>query len=216
MRLYRYISPILLILLVTGFCINEDSLSINDYGNNEIREENLNIADQLKKQLDDRIMIYNDSISKISEDGYKLVQTAYKEIGNVGGEKYWSWYGFKSYVSWCCCFVSWCADQCGFIESGVIPKFSSVSGGLTWFANNGQWIWGYEEPSPGMIIFFDFANRDLENIRDGIPDHVGIVKCVKDNYVYCIEGNYNNTCQETKYRIGDYNIYGYGVPIYGK
>ena len=28
---------------------------------------------------------------------------------------YWSWYGFESRVEWCACFVSWCADQCGYI-----------------------------------------------------------------------------------------------------
>ena len=57
-------------------------------------------------------------------------------------------------------------------------------------------------------------NAELDEIRDGIPDHVGIVKDVKDGYVYCIEGNYRNTCKETKYAIGHKNILGYGTPKY--
>ena len=53
------------------------------------------------------------------------VWVALTQEGN-GGDPYWSWYGFSSRVEWCACFVSWCADQCGYIESGVIPKFFSV------------------------------------------------------------------------------------------
>ena len=215
MRLYKCISPILLIFLITGFCINTASLDTTNYGKNYVDSQNLRETDVLKRQIEDKIVV-NESLSQLKTDGYKLVETAYKEIGNYGGEKYWSWYGFKSYAPWCCCFVSWCADQCGFIESGVIPKFSSVGYGLSWFINNNQWLWGYEEPLPGMIVFFDFTNGELENAKDGMPDHVGIVKCVKDGYVYCIEGNYNNSCQETKYLIGHYNIFGYGVPNYQK
>ena len=213
MRVYKYIIPILLMFLVTGFCLKKDNTVI-DKGN--YIQCNYDDVGQLKKEIDKKISIYDEVISTLSEDGYKLVQTAYKEIGNVGGQKYWSWFGFKSYAPWCCCFVSWCADQCGFIDSGVMPKFSSVGAGERAFRNNRQWLWGYEQPSPGMIIFFDYTNKNLENIRDGSPDHVGIVKCVKDGYIYCIEGNYNNTCQETIYVIGDYNIYGYGVPEFNK
>ena len=215
MRVYKYIIPILLIFLVTGFCLKKDNTVINNTNINYMHIDYDNVG-KLKKEIDKKISIYDEVISTLSEDGYKLVQTAYKEIGNVGGQKYWSWFGFKSYAPWCCCFVSWCADQCGFIDSGVMPKFSSVGAGERAFRNNGQWLWGYEQPSPGMIIFFDYTNKNLENIRDGSPDHVGIVKCVKDGYIYCIEGNYNNTCQETRYVIGDYNIYGYGVPEFNK
>lgn len=53
----------------------------------------------------------------------QIVAVALSQLGNVGGEPYWSWYGFGSRVEWCACFVSWCADQCGYIETGVIPKY---------------------------------------------------------------------------------------------
>ena len=54
-----------------------------------------------------------------------MIEVAATQLGNTGGELYWRWYGFSSRVEWCACFVSWCAEQCGYIEAGVIPRFSS-------------------------------------------------------------------------------------------
>ena len=68
-----------------------------------------------------------------SSSDYDIVQVAKKEVGNVGGEKFWKWYGFPSRVDWCCIFVSWCANQCGYIESGLVPKYSVVDDGANWF-----------------------------------------------------------------------------------
>lgn len=41
-----------------------------------------------------------------------IVTVALSQVGNVGGEPYWSWYGYTSRVSWCACFVSWCGATC--------------------------------------------------------------------------------------------------------
>ena len=54
----------------------------------------------------------------------QIVTVALSQIGNMGGEPYWSWYGFNSRVEWCACFVSWCANECGYIDAGVIRIFS--------------------------------------------------------------------------------------------
>lgn len=212
MRLYKYISPILLFLLITGTVLNADSFTVNAGG--YISAEDANRVGTLKGDIDNKISIANGPLKEINENNYKIVEVAYKQVGNVGGKKYWSWYGFNSHAAWCCCFVSWCADQCGFIDAGIIPKFAAVSSGYYWFKNRGQWLSGSKTPTPGMIVFFDFANRNLEDVRDGFPDHVGIVKNVKDGYVYCIEGNYKDSCRETKYVIGHHNIFGYGTPDY--
>ena len=67
----------------------------------------------------------------------RLVQVARQEIGNTGGEKYWRWYGFSERVEWCACFVSWCADQCGYIEDGTLQKFSICDG--AWLKEAGRW-----------------------------------------------------------------------------
>lgn len=69
----------------------------------------------------------------------KIVSVAQSQLGNEGGQPYWSWYGFESRVEWCACFVSWCADQCGYIDRGICPKFSLCSDGVNWFQQRNQW-----------------------------------------------------------------------------
>ena len=139
-----------------------------------------------------------------------IVQVAAEQLGNVGGQPYWSWYGFSSRVEWCCCFVSWCANECGYIEDGIIPKYSVVDDGADWFKSKGQWLDGDEEPQAGMIIFFDWEYDGL----DGGGDHTGIVEKVEGGRVYTIEGNSSDACQENSYPIGHYEIKGYGAPAY--
>ena len=145
----------------------------------------------------------------------QIVAVAESQIGNVGGEPYWRWYGFSSRVEWCACFVSWCANECGYIEAGVIPQFSVCDRGVEWFQERGQWADGTATPVPGMIIFYDWdAPDEPSGPQDGESDHVGIVQKVEDGYVYCIEGNSGDSCVQTKRRIGHYEIFGYGIPAY--
>ncbi len=142
----------------------------------------------------------------------EIVTVALSQVGNIGGEPYWSWYGFDSRVEWCACFVSWCAEQCGYIEAGVIPKFAAcASQGVPWFKERGQWQDNSYEPRPGDIIFFDW---DDEGGQDGESDHVGIVERVEDGRVYTVEGNSGDACRQRSYPIGYYEIYGYGIPAY--
>ena len=136
-----------------------------------------------------------------------IVAVAETQLGNVGGEPYWRWYGFDSRVEWCACFVSWCADQCGYIDSGLVPKFAKCSVGAKWFHNQGRFLDGSSVPVAGSIIFFDWGD-------DGSVNHVGIVKKVEKGTVYTIEGNSGNKCRERSYSIGDNRIYGYGVLVY--
>lgn len=142
----------------------------------------------------------------------EIVVVALSQIGNVGGELYWSWYGFTSRVDWCACFVSWCANECGYLESGAIPRFASCSIGIQWFQSRGLWQDKDYEPRPGDIIFFDWDNED--DGQDGVADHVGIVEKVENGVVYTVEGNSGNSCQERQYAIRHYEIYGYGTPTY--
>ena len=145
----------------------------------------------------------------------QIVAVAETQIGNVGGQPYWSWYGFNSRVAWCACFVSWCANECGYIDAGIIPKFAGCVWGVEWFQDRGQWADGTATPVPGMIIFFDWDSPDGESgPQDGLSDHVGIVQKVEDGYVYTIEGNTGDSCAQRKYRIGYYEILGYGIPAY--
>ena len=137
-----------------------------------------------------------------------IVEIAAAQIGNEGGAPFWSWYGFDSRVEWCACFVSWCANEAGYIETGVIPKFAACqSQGVAWFKERGQWQDGGYTPAPGEIIFFDWGG-------DGSADHVGIVESVADGSVNTIEGNSGDTCRQKSYAIGSSVIYGYGIPAY--
>ena len=135
-----------------------------------------------------------------------IVQVALTQEGN-GGDTYWSWYGFSSREEWCACFVSWCADQCGYIEAGVIPKFSLCSAGMEWFESRGQFMDGSYVPASGDLVFFDWKN-------DGSIDHVGIVESVVDGTIYTIEGNSGDKVARRSYPIGYGQIVGYGVPTY--
>ena len=143
-----------------------------------------------------------------------IVQVALSQLGCAGGETFWSWYGFGSRVEWCACFVSWCADQCGYIESGIIPKYAGCPNGVAWFQERGQWADNSIEPSPGMIIFYDWDKRGSSGPQDGEADHTGIVVRVENGIVYTVEGNCGETCMELKHAVGDYQILGYGIPNY--
>ena len=136
-----------------------------------------------------------------------IVEVALMQIGNQGGQPYWSWYGFDSRVEWCACFVSWCADQCGYIESGLVPKFAGCVDGANWFKSNGKWQNRTYEPKAGDIIFFDWEG-------DGTTDHVGIVEKCENGTVYTVEGNSGDACKQRQYAVGSSNIYGYGIPAY--
>ena len=136
-----------------------------------------------------------------------IVEVALTQIGNEGGQPYWSWYGFDSRVEWCACFVSWCADQCGYIDSGLIPKFAGCIDGANWFKSNNRWNDRNYEPKAGDIIFFDWED-------DGTTDHVGIVEKCENGTVYTVEGNSGDACKQRQYTVGSSNIYGYGIPAY--
>ena len=144
----------------------------------------------------------------------EIVAVALSQVGNVGGQPYWSWYGFNSRVEWCACFVSWCANECGYIDAGVIPKFAGCTGGSNWFKARGQWQDGDYEPRPGDLIFFDWNEKGGSGPQDDVPDHVGIVERVENGVVYTVEGNSDDSCRQRSYSVGHYEIWGYGCPIY--
>ena len=132
----------------------------------------------------------------------ELLELAKRQVGNVGGQPYWSWYGFNSRVEWCACFVSWCYGQMGLSE----PRFAACqSQGIPWFQSHGQWgARGYDNLAPGDAIFFDW---DL----DGSADHVGIVIGTDGSRVYTVEGNSGDACKIRSYDVNYECIKGYGL-----
>lgn len=158
-------------------------------------------------------LIAEDFTKLMGNINQKIVETARSQLGNVGGEPYWSWYGFETRVEWCACFVSWCANECGYIDRGIIPKFSGCVWGVEWFKERGQWQDGSYEPRPGDIIFFDWDDQGLSGAQDGEADHVGIVERVENGTVHTIEGNSGDACCARSYPVGHYEILGYGIPM---
>ena len=142
----------------------------------------------------------------------EIVAVALSQVGNVGGQPYWSWYGFGSRVDWCAIFVSWCANECGYIDAGVVPKFAGCIQGSRWFKERGLWQDRSYTPNPGDVVFFDWhAPGGFSGPQDGVPDHVGIVERVENGRVYTVEGNSGDKCCQRSYPVGYYEIYGYGM-----
>ena len=149
---------------------------------------------------------YTDELTKVVSvvQDKPIVKVAMGQLGNKGGEPFWSWYGFKNREEWCALFVSWCEDQCGYLEKELAPKFAIVSDGADWFVLRDQWRLVGDTPEPGDLIFFDWD-------QDGGRDHVGIVTAVVDDKVFTIEGNSSDLCRQKRYSLDDPIIYGYGM-----
>ena len=166
-----------------------------------------NQREQLRELLSEEYDgLWNELLYGIAVGSSDLVAVALSQVGQVGGEPYWSWYGFGSRVEWCACFVSWCADQCGLLDSGAVPKFAGVGTGVQWFQSRGQWLDGSATPEPGMIVFFQWYGSDSL-----IADHVGIVERVENGRIDTIEGNSDNMVRQNSYPVGYGEILGYGV-----
>lgn len=114
--------------------------------------------------LEEYASLWESVLYGITTSDGKIVEIAATQIGNISisGEPYWSWYGFGSRVEWC-------ANQCGYIDTGIIPKFSLCSNGVAWFKSREQFQNRNFIPNEGDIIFFDWDT-------DGETDHVGIVE----------------------------------------
>lgn len=163
-----------------------------------------NVTDEVGRETDLSGVVFVNG----SRPGHQsIVNIARSQEGQVGGRPFWSWYGFDNRVEWCACFVSWCANRDGVLDT-KIPKFALCSDGVDWFVQRGQWAKrGDTTPVAGDIIFFSWnANTRI--------NHVGIVIGSDANYVYTIEGNSRDKCRVKSYPLNSPVIYGYGLPNY--
>ncbi len=165
------------------------------------------------------ILFLSNSSEQERAEGTSIVEVAKRELedssNNIGGLKYKNWYGING--DWCAMFVSYCANECGYIDAGIMPKQAAVRYMAAWYQDNSQWMSkesGYE-PKPGDIIFF----------QNGMS-HVGIVIAydTENKMIYTIEGNTgkSNTnpyhagsqVKEKHYPLTYKKISGYGLPNY--
>lgn len=179
--------------------------------------DNFNFTADQRKQLSELLdeenrRLWSAVLYGIYSGDDAIVKAALSQVGNAGGEPYWSWYGFNSRVEWCACFVSWCFNECGYLDTGTAPKFAGCVGGVEWFRSREQWADNTIEPAPGMIVFFDWNDPNgASGPQDGEADHVGIVEKCENGIVYTIEGNSGDTCRQNQYPVGYYEILGYGI-----
>lgn len=163
-------------------------------------------SDEMKAKL--QVKVYGDPLYVPHVLRYyhiangNIVLVAKSQIGNVGGKKYWRWYGFKSRVSWCACFISWIANESGDLNV-TVPKFSRVEDGISWYKKNNKWENKNYIPHESDLIFFDWNH-------DNDPDHVGIVEKIENGKIYTIEGNSSNEVREKQYNLYNKSICGYG------
>lgn len=179
--------------------------------------DNFNFTADQRKQLSELLdeenrRLWSAVLYGIYSGDDAIVKAALSQVGNAGGEPYWSWYGFNSRVEWCACFVSWCFNECGYLDTGTAPKFAGCVGGVEWFRSHEQWADNTVEPAPGIIVFFDWNDPNgASGPQDGEADHVGIVEKCENGIVYTIEGNSGDACRRNQYPVGYYEILGYGI-----
>lgn len=177
--------------------------------------DNFNFTADQRKQLSELLdeenrRLWSAVLYGIYSGDDAIVKAALSQVGNAGGEPYWSWYGFNSRVEWCACFVSWCFNECGYLDTGTAPKFAGCVGGVEWFRSREQWADNTVEPAPGMIVFFDWNDPNgASGPQDGEADHVGIVEKCENGIVYTIEGNSGDACRQNQYPVGYYEILGF-------
>lgn len=172
-----------------------------------------------------------------------VVKIAQGEVGNVGGEKYWSWYGFDYHVQWCASFVSWvlakAGVQCGDLrpyinktdtpeEAAVIESFIDgdydglISKGcmqiLEFYERKG-WRLGDVPAQPGDIVLYEWDPTG-PGAADGV-DHVGFVETVEGDtpdtqVLHLIEGNFGGKVTRTTYRYRDARVWAIVRPNYAE
>lgn len=154
-----------------------------------------------------------------AEGGKQIVAVAKQEAvdaeKNIGGSKYKAWYGMDD--NWCAMFVSWCADQCGYIESGIMPKTASVANMKSWYQQRGLYYAkesGYE-PKPGDVILFGNGRSHTGLVVEYDPD-TKTVTTVEGNTGTSGTTPYHKGSQvkEKKYPLTYRTIAGYGTPEY--
>ena len=152
------------------------------------------------------------STTYASGSGEDIVAVAIQEIGyreGTGNETKYGEFTGANGLAWCHSFVSWCANECGFIKMGILPKTASCEEGRQWFIRHQKYQKkeaGYI-PQPGDILYFDYEG-------EGESHHVGIVEYTENDVVHTIEGNKRDQVMRAHYPLAYGGIMGYGQPDY--
>lgn len=149
----------------------------------------------------------------------KIAEAAEAELSDadttVGGYRYKNWYGMDD--NWCAMFVSYCADKCGFIEAGIMPKTASVAAMKQWYISHGlfQTVSSGYKPKAGDIIIFG-NGMSHTGIVTGYDDETKTVTTIEGNSGRSSTTPYHkgSHVKEHHYPLSYAKIVGYGTPQY--
>lgn len=138
----------------------------------------------------------------------KIYVVASGEVGYHEGtnnyNKYAAAVGVPNNQAWCTTFASWCFLTAGFKSLCLMSDYSGDQ--YNWFHSKGRTS---PYPAVGALVWFG---------NDGPTTHTGWVYAYDADYIYTIEGNYNNEVnfhKRSRRSVDDTSIgepYAYGYP----
>lgn len=142
----------------------------------------------------------------------KIYVVASGEVGYHEGtnnyNKYASAVGVPNNQAWCTTFASWCFLTAGFKSLCLMSDYSGDQ--YNWFHSRGRTS---PYPAVGALVWFG---------NNGPTTHTGWVYAYDADYIYTIEGNYNNEVnfhKRSRRSVDDPSIgepYAYGYPAFSE
>ena len=113
---------------------------------------------------------------------------------------------------WCATYVSYISNALGLTDY-ILPECSCNRMIKLYKAKN-QWVEDDDYvPDMGDILFYAWKDNGVGDCELE-ADHVGIVKEVKNNIIYVIEGNYSKQVKIRQIKVNGKYIRGFATPDY--
>lgn len=145
--------------------------------------------------------------TKQGDANHKKIVAGYNNITPLP-----SGYSLKLSDPWCARFVSFVSNILNLTEY-VFPECSCNRMIKLYKAKN-QWVENDAYvPDTGDILFYAWKDNGVGDCELE-ADHVGIVKEVKNNIIYVIEGNYSNSVKIRQIKVNGKYIRGFATPDY--
>lgn len=174
------------------------------------------LEDELMGNGDNIVAIANAEWAKVWKDEHQTSHADHYDKSVATGKKYQDSAGIGD-GEWCCAFVYWCAEQCGYVGGCFGSKTALCQTSWNYFQSRGltHVPSGYM-PQPGDLIYFHYKEGSGNAVN-----HIGIVESCDGTTVYTIEGNTqhgNSNNSPSVYKchhdLTSSNIYGYASPEY--
>lgn len=123
---------------------------------------------------------------------------------NTNNVKYNTWYyGHEvegENYKWCAVFISWCAEQCGYLESGLYNKSCNVQNTFDYLTDTN----GFESHSGYELAQFGGGGYSacVGDIVCFGDQHIGIVTAVTENSIEITQGNTGDRVTAIQYSAG--------------